>query len=481
MADAAALPMSDHDDDANPPPRLDEAPPPTDADVAAATGGGGGRPPVAGARKPRPRPEKRKPNINTGALVTLHRDFAYQYGSEVAWDCERKVPIRISHLRHTFGHDAVKMWMASEKRRVVYDDQIVFDPSLACPPQWVNLFHGWGVEPTPGETRPFHEVLEHLCGGDEAQKDWALNWYAWPLQHPGAKLPSAMVMHGAEGTGKNLVNEAIMAIHGRHGKVVGQRELESQWNDWLSGCTFVIGDEVVSRQEMKHHKGVLKALITGAMVNIATKFMNLRQERNCMNMVFLSNEVEPLKLDPSDRRYFVIWTQARGSEAMYERFVSWRDAGGVAHLYAELLARDLSSWNAHAPPPGTIAKANLIELGRLSPERFWREWRGGEITGLPHHSCSADQVYRAYTRWCRTEGERYPLTKPHFSRLVQREAGEQLKVRVCKTGAAGTTARLWAVTPPPENVVFAEWAEAAMEAFEVELRRWMGSSAEGQT
>ena len=399
MADAHIIHMTQPDDG---PPAI-ETPPPGDADAASASGGRGDAP-----RKPAPRP-KRQPNINTGALVTLQRDFAYQYGSEVAWDCERKVPIRISHLRHTFGHDAVKMWMASEKRRVVFEDQVVFDPSEGCAPGWVNLFKGWGVVPVAGETGPFHEVLRSLCCDDEAVVDYVLNWYAWPLQHPGAKMPTALVMHGAEGTGKNLVNEAVMQIHGKHGKVVGQRELESQWNDWLSGCTFVIGDEVVSRAEMKHHKGVLKALITSTHVNIATKFMNLRSERNCMNMVFLSNEVEPLKLDPTDRRYLVIWTQARGDPAMYARFVAWQAAGGVAALYHELLQRDLAGWAWHEPPPMTPAKRDLIELGRLSPERFWREWRGLQITGLPHHSCTSDQAFRAYRRWCAIEGERYPL------------------------------------------------------------------------
>lgn len=461
-------------------PPMEEPPPPTDADAASAAGGGGGQAGGSAARTPSKRREKRKPVINTGALVTLHRDFAYQYGTEVAWDCVRKVPIRISHLRHTFGHDAVKMWMASEKRRVVYEDQVVFDPAERCPPSWVNLFHGWGVEPASGATAPFHAVLAHLCGHDEAVVDFVLNWYAWPLQHPGAKMPSAVVMHGAEGTGKNLVNEAIATIHGRHGKVVGQRELESQWNDWLSGCTFVIGDEVVSRQEMRHHKGVLKALITGTDVNIATKFMNLRKERNCMNMVFLSNEVEPLKLDPSDRRYLVIWTQAPAEKQLYADFVAWRDAGGIAALFAELLARDLSGWHPHAPPPPTGAKRDLIDLGRLSPERFWRDWQAAEIANLPHHSCSADQAYRAYTRWCRAEGERYPLTKPHFSRLVQREAGGDLQVKACKLGRGNTTARMWLVAPPPDGVTFADWAQDAVEAFEGHLRRFgIGDGQEG--
>lgn len=470
----ARIGMADH---LTPPQDLQEPPPPSDDDLASARGGRGDasnesaspRPPAGRKR------EKRKPVPNTGNLATLYRDFAYQYGTEVAWDCVRKKPIRISHLRHTFGHDAVKLWMGAENRRMVQDDEIVFDPAERCGAHCVNLFHGWGTEPADGDTKAFHEVLDHLCGSDETVKDYVLNWYAYPLQNPGAKMPTSLVMHGAEGTGKNLVHEAVMAIYGRHGKVVGQRELESQWNDWQSGCCFVIGDEVVSRAEMRHHKGVLKALITSTDLNIATKFMNMRSERNVMNIVFHSNEVEPLKLDPSDRRYLVIWTQNRGDPAMYARFIAWRNAGGIAHLMHELLTRDLTGWAWHEPPPMTAAKADLIELGRLSPERFWREWIGKAIDGLPPRSCSADQVYRAYRRWCGQEGERFPMTKPHFSRLVLREAGDALKVKPCKVGATDTTARIWLVVPPPEGVALSSWAKECMDDFEDVLHRWRGN------
>ena len=79
--------------------------------------------PAAGGRG-RPKREKRKPQPNVGNLNRLFGDFAYQYGSEVAWDTVHRLPIRISHLRHTFGHDAVKLWMGSEKRRMVMPEQV---------------------------------------------------------------------------------------------------------------------------------------------------------------------------------------------------------------------------------------------------------------------------------------------------------------------------------------------------------------------
>jgi putative DNA primase/helicase len=442
----------------------------------------GGGPSAGGRGKPRPpaKREKRKPQPNVGNLNRLFEDFAYQYGSEVAWDTVARMPIRISHLRHTFGHDAVKLWMTSEKRRMVMPEQIVFDPSCACDPTCVNLFEGWGVEPAEGPTAPFHAVVDHIVGQDETVKEWLLDWFAYPLQNPGAKMPSAVVMHGAEGTGKNLVCETVMSIHGKHGKVVGQRELESQWNDWMSGRTFVIGDEVVSRAELRHHKGVLKALITGQDVNISTKFMNLRSERNCMNIVFLSNEIEPLKLDPTDRRYLVIWTQRKGAPELYAEFVAWRKAGGAAHLMHELLHRDLSGFKAHEPPPRTKAKEALIDLGRMSPERFWLEWSANEITDLPFRSCSSQQAYKAYLRWCRMEGERYPLSQPVFARYVAREADEALKIRPVRLRAAGpSVVRMWLVAPPPDGVDFGGWAAEAIAAFDECLKAWGRDDALG--
>lgn len=460
-----------HDDHMQEP----EPPPPGDHDAAAHRGG-------MGVRKSAK--SKRKPSVDTGVLQRLFNDFAYQYGTDIAWDTVRKEAIKISNLRHTFGHDAVKLWMGSERRRVVHAEDVIFDPSEACGPTAINLWHGWGCDPRDGDVEPFLELLEYLTGGDKEVMDYCLNWYALPLQRPGLKLKTALVFHGYEGSGKNLLHEVVASVYGQHGKVVGQPELESQWNDWQSGCQFVIGDEVVSRAEMRHHKGVLKGLITSEKLNISTKFLSLRRERNCMNIVFHSNEVEPLKLDPTDRRYLVVWTPKRANQALYDRFVAWREAGGAAALMHFLLSRGLDDWAWYEPPPMTAAKEDLIELGRLSPERFWRAWRGNEIFGLPWRSCSVEQAYRAYKRWAMQEGERWPMSKPQFSRLVLREAGDAdiipVQTRVGK-GQTATVARMWLATAPPPGVEMNVHAKDCIESFEDVLRSWSGHRDGGDT
>jgi putative DNA primase/helicase len=101
---------------------------------------------------------------------------------------------------------------------------------------------------------------------------------------------------------------------------------------------FVVGDEVSSRAELVHNKNRLKALITSPTVQINPKNLARREEKNQMNIVFLSNELQPLALDNSDRRYLVVYTPRAKDPDYYRKLGEWRDSGG-----AEAFSRYLNS------------------------------------------------------------------------------------------------------------------------------------------
>jgi putative DNA primase/helicase len=214
----------------------------------------------------------------------------------------------------------------------------------------VNLFGGFELEPKVGDVTavPAAGALPHSrasenCDESDAIFHWLMCWLAYPLQRPGAKLRTAVVMHGDEGAGKNFLFECVLEIYGRYGALVGQDELEDKFNDWRSGKCMVIGDEVSSRQELVHNKNRLKALITAPTVQINPKNLPRREERNHINIVFLSNELQPLALDNSDRRYLVVYTPRMRSATFYETPEEVADAGGVAALYAYLRAYPLET------------------------------------------------------------------------------------------------------------------------------------------
>jgi len=428
-------------------------------------GGGGGRPP--------PVQPKRKKKVDTGKLQTLFRRWAFQFSSQIVWDTETRQPYALAGLRNQYGNDEVKMWMTSDKRREVKAEQVVFDPSGKCGPECINLYAGLDMVPMPGDCWAIVELLTHLVDEDYTVSSWILDWIAYPLQHPGSKMPTSVIMHGDEGSGKNLFWEIVRDIYGEYGSVVGQDQLESKFNDYLSRKLFLIGDEVLSRQEMRHLKGKLKSMISGKTLQIETKMMPVRAEANHVNLVFLSNELQPNALDASDRRYCVVWTPKKKERPYYQAVVDCAEKGGREAFYALLMARDLSAFDPYAPPPLTAAKTELIDLGRPNPERFYMAWAGGSLP-VPYHSCSAAQAFRLYKKWASIEGERFTSAQNYFSRQVLREASGSMAAKVVMVGATNQSTRMWFVTPPPEGVVLGVFAKDCIDAFEAELKRYIG-------
>jgi putative DNA primase/helicase len=252
------------------------------------------------------------------------------------------------------------------------------------------------------------DLGEYLCNGNPAQQrelwDWLLHWLAYPIQNPGAKMATAILMHGPEGTGKNTFFGAIRRIYGRYGTQFSQVEVESNFNGWASGKLFAIGNEVVSRAELYHIQGRLKSMVTEPEWIINEKMLPARAEQNHCNFVFFSNRIDIAKLDRGDRRYCVIWTPPALDDGFYQEVSAEMRAGGVEALHHHLLHMDLGDFGPHAKPPMTSAKEDLVELGMDSTERFFRDWLAGDIPDLPAVACLSDDLYSAYRTWCQREG-----------------------------------------------------------------------------
>ncbi len=387
---------------------------------AQAGGGGKGRGPL--------------PKHVQANLEALRAGFAYQYGSKIAWDLARRESIEIANLRHTFGSDAVRIWMNSPDRRVIYGEQVMFEPGQELPADCLNLFGGLPSEPEEGDYAVMQELLRHLCATSEAPgmgpediADWVMRWCALPLQQIGAKMTTALVFHGPQGTGKNLFFDVLRDMYGEYGVMVGQTELEERYNTWLSGKMLIIGDEVVSRQEMYHTKNRLKWIITQeTKIPIRAMHADTRWESNHANLIFLSNESQPLALEAGDRRFMVIYTPVAEDGDLYARVREFLAAGGARRFLHYLQTLDLQDFNRHTKPPLTKAKEALIELGYKPAERFMHEWLGGYLP-LPMRVCSTEQLYRAFRRWSDSTGERYYPKQAEFTLQASRFAMERIE------------------------------------------------------
>jgi putative DNA primase/helicase len=355
--------------------------------------------------------------------------FVLIYGTQTVFDDIIGCVMTLPSMRAAMGDELVKDWQTDPDRRVVKKENVLFDPSETCNVETtVNLFRGWPIKPVQGKCDLILELLEYLCascmsndGVDNREEvfDWIIKWCAYPLQHPGAKMRTAIIMHGGEGAGKNIFWSAIGAIYEKYYAIITQTELESQFNNWASGKMFVIGNEVVSRQEMYHQKGRIKNMITEPVWAINEKMLPLRMEQNHANFVFLSNAIQPGTPDKDDRRYLVVWTPPVLSQDFYKDASDQVDNGGVSALYHYLLNVELGDFNEHTKPPMTNAKQELIEASMDSHERFYREWVNKELQ-YPVIPCLTSQLYQAYVSWCKTKGER-PARDAVFGSAISKQ------------------------------------------------------------
>ena len=305
-----------------------------------------------------------------GGLGAALARYVYLYPTDGVWDRETHEVVPMSGLRYAIAN-CFNFWLTHPYREQINKENLVFDPSMkADPDTHINMYTGIEMQPVDNSEAaiPIHQLVMHLCNGDQVAYKWLLDWIAYPLQNPGSKMASAILMHSeTHGSGKSLFfEECVKAIYGKYGATLGQHQLESQYTDWRSSKLFAIFEEIFSRDQKYSHTGTIKHMITGKTHRIEKKFVSGWEEANFMNAVFLSNEIQPFPLEPSDRRFLVIWPLTKLSQELNDAVMNSLANRGVEAFYNELLNRDLSQMTTHTEPPITEAKEHLIEFGRAT-------------------------------------------------------------------------------------------------------------------
>jgi hypothetical protein len=227
-----------------------------------------------------------------------------------------------------------------------------------------NLWSGWGTEPKEGDVALFLELVDFLMTDcTQPERKWFLDWLAYPIQNPGAKMKSCALFHGRQGTGKTILGEIVSRIYGENAHTVDDAKLLSQFNTWARHRQFICGDEIGVK--VRKAADLMKGFITRELVSINSKFVQEYTIRDCMNYYFTSNHPDAAYLEEDDRRHFVIKVpDTPKPQAFYDRLGKFLEGDGPAWVMRFLLDRDLKEFNPDARPPLTAAKAAMIDTSR---------------------------------------------------------------------------------------------------------------------
>ena len=346
-----------------------------------------------------------------GMLSRMLSRYTLLYPVAEAWDAEMRDIVEIKNLKIHWA-ECYDQWIKHPNVRRIRKENLVFDPLERFDPNsHINTFRGLPLKAAKNEilVQPVLRLLWQLCNEDEEIADFILKWLAYPLQNVGAKLASAIMMHSEmQGTGKSLLFDVVMRpIYGEYSSTLGQHQMESQYTDWRSRKLYCLFEEIFSRDQKYSHTGTVKQMVTGATQRIEKKFVSGWEEANHMNAVFLSNEIQPFPIEPSDRRMLVVWPDTKLDKEHVRQIVGDNDCVRpelAEAWYQYLLDYDLGDFHSHTEPPETAAKKRLIDFGRPSWDTFFLHWQRGALE-IPFQTCLSTDLYQFYKSWCRQHGE----------------------------------------------------------------------------
>lgn len=229
-----------------------------------------------------------------------------------------------------------------------------------------NTWPGWGCKPKQGDVGPWLQLLNHLFTGTEPEAlEWFLKWCAHPLQNPGAKMFSSVVIHGVRhGTGKSLVGYTLARIYGKNFTEINQMDLHGNFNEWAESKQFVMGDDVTG-SDKRQDADFLKKMITQKELRINAKFMPTYVIPDCINYFFTSQHPDSFFLEDDDRRFFIHEVLVGPQEAeFYVNYMRWLDSGGAEAVFDYLLDLPMCNFNPAASAYRTAAKERMIDTGR---------------------------------------------------------------------------------------------------------------------
>ena len=230
-----------------------------------------------------------------------------------------------------------------------------------------TLDHGSAAKATPW--------LNHIDKVFGIDAKHILNWLAHRVQRPDDKINHALVLGGAQGIGKDTLLEPVKrAVGPWNFSEVSPQHMLGRFNGFLKSVILRVSEARdlgdVNRFQFYDH---MKSYTAAPPDVLRVDEKNLREYSvlNCCGVIITTNhKADGIYLPADDRRHYVAWSElSRGDfgDDYWPKLWGWYANGGDRQVAAYLAARDLSAFDAKAPPPKTAAFWDIVDANR-APE-----------------------------------------------------------------------------------------------------------------
>ena len=249
---------------------------------------------------------------------------------------------------------------------------LVFAPGQKLPPDILNLWQGFALEPVAGDISLWLEVLSALVP-TASDRAYVLRWIAWKIQNPGGVPDTILIFTGAKGTGKNSLFDPVVLLFGRHAMIVSDPELiAGRFTGHLMDKSLAVLDEAVFVGDPRQMERI-KSRVTAKISLYEHKGMDPVQGINCCAYVMLTNHPYVWQATTDERRAVVleVGESLRGNLEFWGHYYSWVAGPGPAALLHHLQSVDLTGFNPRHIPKGEALRKQVEETALRDPAAAW--------------------------------------------------------------------------------------------------------------
>lgn len=303
-----------------------------------------------------------------------------------------------------------------------------------------NIWRRSGVKAKEGDVSVFLDHMAHLFP-DEGDRNHVLDYLALLVQQPAEKIHFALLIRGAQGTGKSWIGILMERIVGRRNAMrPSNDEVISRWTAWMEGAQLAIIEELMTlgRKEVANR---LKPAITDATLRIEQKGCSIYSIPNCLNFLCFTNHDDALPIEHGDRRWLVVFSPAKKrDEAYYDRLFGYLDSGGAAHVKHWLAKRQVSL-NPHGVAPSTVGKETMRRLGMGDAEAYLLDLFDAASAPFDFDLVRLDDVVAAVPAALRGRSN----LRARVSKMLKNELGAIEHTRYTKGDGKRPAMQLWSV------------------------------------
>lgn len=317
----------------------------------------------------------------------------------------------------------------------------------------LNIYRAQGVTPCESLDEDGQQVvgrlLRHIAFTleDEREQTILLDWFTFVYQNPGQRVNWALLLQGAQGTGKSYFAVMLQALMGELVTNLDPSAIAGRFTSWAFGSLVIVVEEVrISGQNKYEVMDRTKPFISNPTIQIEEKGRDHRTVPNFTSYLMLTNHKDALPLAAGDRRYCVMFSKVQseeqlfrelggkgGSEAYFDKLFTdlERRPDAVANFFAN---RQISEhFNPRGRAPETRAKTQMTDVG-MSPERLTIEDALSQFECPVINTRLLDVTH--LNALCVAEGIELPKTRAMSAILLEmgyeQISGKRLKIQ--KTG-----------------------------------------------